>query len=338
VRLRVDELVDEEGRLLTVQEDVRQGLSARPRALPPKYFYDDVGSALFERITELPEYYLTRVETALLADLAPAVMQKLRPDDLVELGPGSSAKTRWFLDAVDGDRRPIRYVPVDVDRRLLHAAGGRLAEDYPFLEVHGIAGDFERHLGHVPPPRGRRLVLFLGSTIGNFEPAARRTLLRRIRALLGPDDHLLIGVDLVKDVVPLEAAYNDAAGVTGEFNRNILHVVNREVGADFRPEAFRHVAFFNRLASRIEMHLVTDAAQAVRLGRLGLTIHLAPGESIWTESSYKFTRDGTRAMLEETGLGLVDWHADAGERFALALATPLAPAPGASPARPEDDR
>lgn len=324
MRIHVEVCIDEQGRRQALEEDVRRGLTALPKTLPPKYFYDDAGAALFERITELPEYYLTRAEARLVAELAPALMAELAPREIVELGPGSSAKTRRLLDGVNGNGRPVRYVPIDVDRPTLEAVAARFTADYPFLRVHALVGDFERHLGRVPAPAGRRLVFFSGSTIGNLDRPARHALLREVRRLLGPGDRFLLGVDLVKDVARLEAAYNDAAGVTREFNRNILRVVNRGVGADFRPEAFDHVAFYNREAGRIEMHLAATAAQEVHLGRLGLTVHLAPGERIWTESCYKFTREGTRAMLEGAGLGLEAWYADREQQFALALAAPAA--------------
>jgi L-histidine N-alpha-methyltransferase len=214
-------------------------------------------------------------------------------------------------------------VPLDVDRLTLEATAAGLLRDYPRLSVHAVVGDFERDLAHVPPPRGRRLALFLGSTIGNLDAPERRRLLAGLRGIL-PDrgDRLLLGVDLVKDVKLLEAAYDDAAGVTRDFNRNILRVINRAVDGDFQPEAFRHRAFYNEAASRIEMHLVADAAQTVKLGRLGLTVRFRPGEDIWTESSYKFTRAGVEAMLAGAGLDLVQWHVDPANYFALALAAP----------------
>lgn len=327
MRFHVDIHMDDESRLRTLAEDVRLGLSATPKTLPPKYFYDETGSALFERITELPEYYLTRAERGLLEGLAPHLMKELRPDELVELGPGSSAKTRCFLDAIDGDVRPLRYVPVDVDQAGLESAGAQLTSEYPFLDVHAIVGDFERHLARVPPARGRRLVLFLGSTIGNADPPLRRRLLSEIRRMLGRGDRLLLGLDLVKDVGLLEAAYNDAAGVTREFNRNVLRVVNAALDADFRPEAFRHVAFYNARASRIEMHLVATSRQEVRLGRLEMAVHLDAEEGIWTESSYKFTRAAAHAMLQEAGLGVESWHADPQALFALVLAGPRVAVP-----------
>jgi L-histidine N-alpha-methyltransferase len=334
VRIHVHVCIDEQELQRALEDDVRRGLTARPRVLPPKYFYDEAGAALFERITALPEYYLTRVESALLCEVAPRLMADLAPEDIVELGSGSSVKTRRLLDGVDGDGRPVRYVPIDVDRPTLQAVAARLVDDYASLSVHAIVGDFERHLDCVPPPTGRRLVFFPGSTIGNLDPAARHHLLRQVRRLLASaDDRFLLGVDLVKDVARLEAAYDDASGVTREFNRNILRVVNRGLGADFRPEAYRHVAFYNREASRVEMHLVAESAQEVRLGRLGLAIRLSSGESIWTESCYKFTRESTRAMLEGSGLRLEGWHVDPEQQFALVVAAPgTAASPGGSDA------
>jgi L-histidine N-alpha-methyltransferase len=302
-------------------EDVLRGLGERPRSLPPKYFYDAAGSRLFDEITRLPEYYLTRVEDGLLDTLAPRLMQALAPRDVVELGSGFSLKTRRLLDARGGG--PLRYTPVDVDETTVAVSAERLLAEDPALEVHAIVGDFERHLVHVPPPAGRRLVLFLGSTVGNLDAPARQALLTQVRSLLRRGDRLLLGIDLVKDRTILEAAYNDASGMTAEFNRNILRVVNRSLGADFRLEAFRHHAWYNASESRIEMHLVADTPQTVRVGSLDLTVRLEPSESIWTESSYKFTRASARAMLGAAGLKLDAWHTDAGERFALAVAAPL---------------
>jgi L-histidine Nalpha-methyltransferase len=323
VRYRVELHADAHTRLKAMAEDVLRGLSGRPRSLPPKYFYDAAGSRLFDEITRLPEYYLTRAEDALLDVLAPRLMRALAPRDVVELGSGFSLKTRRLLQARGGG--PLRYTPVDVDETTVAASAERLLAEDPALEVHAVVGDFERHLVHVPPPGGRRLVLFLGSTIGNLDAPARQALLAQVRSLLRRGDRLLLGVDLVKDRAVLEAAYNDAAGVTAAFNRNILQVVNRGLGADFRPEAFRHHAWYNAAESRIEMHLVADTPQTVRVRSLDLTVRLEPSESIWTESSYKFTRASTRAMLQAAGLKLDAWHTDAAERFALAVAAPLSP-------------
>ena len=331
MRYRVDVHADVHTRLKAMAEDVLRGLGTRPRSLPPKYFYDAAGSRLFDDITRLPEYYLTRVEDALLDTLAPALMRTLAPRDVVELGSGFSVKTRRLLDARGGGA--LRYTPVDVDETTVAASAERLLAADPALEVHAVVGDFEHHLVHVPAPSGRRLVLFLGSTIGNLDPPERLALLAQVRGLLRRGDRLLLGVDLVKDTAVLEAAYNDAAGVTAAFNRNILSVVNRSLGATFRPELFRHHAWYNAAAQRIEMHLVSDRAQMVRVRDLGLTIHLDPAETIWTESSYKFTRASTRAMLVAAGLRLDGWHTDAGERFALAVAAPRSRAAAAPATR-----
>jgi len=323
MRYRAYAYTDEANRRRRLEEDVRRGLTASPKTLPSKYFYDAIGSKLFEDITRVPEYYLTRTEAALLDELAPGLMLGLAPVDIVELGAGSSAKTRRLLDARNGLREPVRYVPIDVDELTVQAGAARLIADYPFLDVHAVVGDFERHLEHVPAAVGRRLVLFLGSTIGNLDPPARQRLLAQVRSLLyAPEDRFLLGLDLVKDVRLLEAAYDDASGVTRAFNRNILHVVNRGVDGDFRPAAFRHVAFYNEAASRIEMHLVPDSTQEVRLRRLGLHVRVSPDESIWTESCYKFSRASAQAELEGAGLRLDRWHVDPDEYFAVAVAAP----------------
>jgi L-histidine Nalpha-methyltransferase len=324
MRYRIDVHTDERAREQRLEEDVRRGLTARPKSLPPKYFYDRAGSLLFERITELPEYYPTRTESALLAEILPGLIGEFLPDDIVEIGSGSSEKTRRVLDAVTAGGRMVRYVPLDVDRLTLEASAARLLRDYPDVSVHAVVADFERDLSFVPSPTGRRLAMFLGSTIGNLDEPAQRRLLADLRALLpDPGDRLLLGVDLVKDVKILHAAYDDPAGVTRDFNRNILRVVNQGVDGDFDPEAFRHRAFYNEAAARIEMHLVADSAQTVRLRRLGLTIRFRPGEGIWTESSYKFTRPGVEAMLGDVGLRLARWHVDPANYFALVLIQPV---------------
>jgi L-histidine N-alpha-methyltransferase len=318
-RFQLDVHTDESQFLARMADDVRRGLTARPRWLPPKYFYDEVGGQLFDRITELPEYYLTRAEASILREIAGPLIGRLRPQDLVELGPGSCQKARFLLDAlprsVDG-----RYVAVDVGRDGLAQAVGKLADDYPAVQMHAVVGDFERHLHYVPPPRGRRLVLFLGSTIGNFDPSARRGFFVELGRLLGPDGRLLLGVDLVKDRQTLEAAYDDAAGVTREFNRNVLRHLNHALDGNFVPEAYRHHAVYDVAAARIEMHLIATAPQRVRFERLDLTLELEEGADIWTESSYKFTRESTESMLAEAGLSLEEWHTDADRRFGLVLA------------------
>jgi L-histidine Nalpha-methyltransferase len=320
MRYHIDVHVDSQSRLHELVDDVRRGLTTIPKALPPKYFYDEVGSRLFEKITQLPEYYLTRAEDSLLTAFAPDLVRSLRPQDIVEIGAGSGTKIRRFLDAMNGAWPETRYVPVDIDAVTLETSAVQLLDAYPFLHLHAVVGDFQRHLTKVPPRSGRRLVLFLGSTIGNLDPAARRDLLVQVRRLLVPGDRFLLGVDLVKDVPTLEAAYNDASGVTAEFNRNILRVINRGLDADFEPEAFAHLAFYNRTASRIEMHLMPTSRQIVRLRRLGLTVEIAVGETIWTESSYKFTEASARDALEGAGLTMTHWRTDEEGRFALVLA------------------
>ena len=310
------------GRMLgaMLAEDVRRGLTSDPKYLPPRYFYDTAGSALFEQITRLPEYYLTRVERQIIASNADELMDLVRPYEIVELGSGSPSKIRRLLDSNGHAPHVERYVPVDLDEGGVRSTARAVGQSYPWIDVSGIVGDFERHLGRVPSHIGRRLVAFFGSTIGNLDPAERREFLRGVRGLLEPGDRFLLGVDLVKEVGVMEAAYNDGARVTEEFNRNILRVVNRGVDADFLPEAFQHKAFYNASASRIEMHLVPESLQTVRLRDLGLTIQVSPGESIWTESSYKFTRESATSLLRDVDLHLERWYTDDEGMFALALA------------------
>jgi L-histidine Nalpha-methyltransferase len=308
-------------------EDVLDGLTRPFKELPPKHFYDAHGCELFDRITELPEYYPTRTERAILQERAEAIVAVTDAAELVELGSGSAAKTRVLLDAMA--RRPHppglrRYIPFDVAESVVRASAEALVEEYPGLRVHGVIGDFERHLDRIPPPTAGapRVVALLGGTIGNFPPGSRRRLLREIAALLGPDDHLLLGTDLVKDPAVLEAAYDDAAGVTAEFNRNVLRVLNRELGADFPLDDFEHVAFFDRRNEWIEMRLRARRACTVRIGALGLDVELREGEEIRTEISAKFTPARVREDFAAAGLRLAGWHTDAQERFALSLAAP----------------
>ena len=322
-RLTID-VVDATGVNGTMAEDVRAGLTAERKELPPKYFYDEAGSRLFEQITRLPEYYPARAEREVLEETADALMAELRPAEIVELGAGSSAKTRRLLSAPTAPEHLRRFLPLDVSREIVESSAHELLREYPFLSVYGVIGDFERHLDRIPRAIGRRLVLFLGGTIGNLHPAARTMFLANLRRLLGPGDRALIGLDLVKDVATMEAAYNDSAGVTAEFNRNMLRVINRELGANFDPEAFDHRAFFDAEHSRIEMHLVSSALQEVSAPGIPLSVTIGPSETIWTESSYKFTADSVAGMLADAGLRLERCYAN--ERpdrgFALALAAP----------------
>ncbi len=331
LRGQIDVHIDEESYQRTLAGDVLRGLTSHPKYLLPKYFYDPKGSALFESITQLPEYYLTRVEIGLIKSLALEVMDELRPQEIVEIGSGSGNKIRHLLDAPNTSKNLVRYVPFDFDQKTMEIAGSVLMEDYPYLQVHGVIGDFEHHLASVPLRTGRRLAVFFGSTIGNLAGRARHDMLVEIHQLLTPEDRLLLGIDLVKDVAALEAAYNDSCGVTARFNRNILRVINRALNADFQPDAFRHSAYYNQDASRIEMHLIPESPQRVYLRDLGLTVQVSPDESIWTENSYKFTRESTRGMLCEAGLELVHWYTDSKNSFALALAAPGQIRAGTSP-------
>jgi L-histidine N-alpha-methyltransferase len=315
----IEALLDEDGCRRRLALEVRGGLTRRPRELPATLFYDGTGSALFERITELPEYYLTRAECSILQERAVSLVRDVAPRDLVELGAGGGRKIRYLLDALD-PREGVRYLPMDVDATLVGRVARGLSDDYPFLRVHGLVADFLEHLDRIPSPIGPRLVIFFGSTIGNLHPAARREFLRAVGALLRPGDRLLLGVDLVKARSVLELAYNDQVGVTAAFNRNILRVVNREFEGDFRPEAYRHRAIYNEEAARIEMHLLPMSYQTVTLRLLGLRTEISPFETVWTESSYKFTRGSVAAMLAEAGLGLERWYTDPRSLFALAVA------------------
>ena len=316
---RVDVRLDDRLFLTRLADDVRRGLTARPRRLPPKYFYDAAGSALFDRITQLPEYYLTRVEAGLLERVAAEVVDRVGPRDVLELGPGSGDKARRVLAAL-ADRAGIRYVPVDVGRDGLRDAIGALAAEHPWLGIHAVVADFERDLRWVPPPRGRRLALFLGSTVGNLDPGPRRALLGRVRRLLGRDGALLLGVDLVKPAPVLEAAYDDPAGVTAAFNRNVLRVLANELGAPLPVQAFEHVARYNQDEARIELHLRASKDLLLELPSIDLTVALEAGESIRTEICCKFTQRGVQQELRAAGLALEGWRTDRQGRFAVALA------------------
>jgi L-histidine N-alpha-methyltransferase len=319
--IRVDHAF-EGGATRTLADDARDGLTKPFKDLPPKHFYDTRGAALFEQICELPEYYATRTERAILEQVADQIIAQTGAGELVELGSGSATKTRLLLDAMARAGTLERFIPVDVTESAVRASAAALVEEYPGLVVHGLIGDFERHLDRVPAARVCRLVAFLGGTIGNFAPGSRRRLLCTLRALLGAEDHLLLGADLLKDRATLEAAYDDAAGVTAEFNLNILHVLNRELGGDFETDQFEHVAIFDEDNEWIEMRLRARRAQTVRLAAIGLTAQFAAGEEMRTEISAKFTRARLEGDLAAAGLELVGWYTDAEGRFALSLARP----------------
>jgi len=273
----------------SLADDVLDGLTRPFKELPPKHFYDQAGAELFDRICELPEYYPTRAERAILVARSRDIAALTGAAELVELGSGTAAKSRLLLSALAQAGTLRRYVPLDVTEGMIRATGAALAAEYAGLEVHGIVGDFERHLGELPAPAGPRIVAMLGGTIGNFLPGARRRFLRAAGRLLGPDGALLIGVDLVKDPARIEAAYDDSAGVTAAFNRNVLRVVNRELGADFEPDRFDHVAFFDREHEWIEMRLRAQRRMTVRVAELGLTVEFGKREELRTEISAKFT-------------------------------------------------
>ncbi|WP_432193966.1 L-histidine N(alpha)-methyltransferase [Streptomyces sp. bgisy027] len=298
-----------------LRADVLKGLTGTPKTLPPKWFYDAEGSELFEKITELPEYYPTRAEREILVDRAGEIAAATGARTLVELGSGSSEKTRFLLDALTGLHT---YVPVDVSESALTLAGQALIEERPGLDVHALIADFTGGMA-LPDTPGPRLVAFLGGTIGNLLPAERSVFLASVRALLSPGDALLLGTDLVKDEKVLVEAYDDAAGVTAAFNKNVLTVIDRELGADFDPGAFEHVAVWDRDNEWIEMRLRSRTAQTVKVPALDLAVHFAAGEEMRTEVSAKFRRDGVRAELSAAGLELAHWWTDGQGRFALSL-------------------
>jgi L-histidine N-alpha-methyltransferase len=304
----------------TLAEDVLDGLTRPLKELPPKHFYDSRGAALFDQICELPEYYPTRTERAILERVADELIASTGASELVELGSGSAAKTRLLLDAMASAGTLQRFVAVDVTERVVRESAAELTREYPGLAVHGLIGDFERHLDRLPPATGPRLLAFLGGTIGNFAPASRARFLRMIAGLLSDEDHLLLGTDLVKDRATLEAAYDDSAGITAEFNRNILHVINRELGANFDPAGFQHVARFDAQNDWIEMRLRAREVQEVVLPAIALKVRFAAGEEMRTEISAKFTRERVAAELSAAGLVLAGWHTDENDWFALSLA------------------
>jgi L-histidine Nalpha-methyltransferase len=303
----------------SLADDVLDGLTRPFKELPPKHFYDARGADLFDQICDLPEYYPTRAERAILEEQAEELADLTGAVELVELGSGTAAKTRVLLDALSEAGTLERYIPVDVTESMVRDCAEALTSEYPGLRVHGVIGDFERHLQHIPPAEGPRIVAFLGGTIGNFPPGSRRRVLRQIAGLLGPSDHLLMGTDLVKDPRVLEAAYDDAQGVTAEFNRNVLLVLNRELGADFDPDDFDHVALFDEQNEWIEMRLRARREHTTLVRDLNLQVHFDAGEELRTEISAKFTPERLQGDLAAAGLELVRFLTDPENRFALSL-------------------
>jgi L-histidine N-alpha-methyltransferase len=306
-----------EGALGSLAADVRHGMGLPLKELPPKYFYDARGSELFDEITRLPEYYPTRCERQLLNRHAPAIAEVTGCEELVELGSGTASKTRALLYAMAGRGALRKYVPFDCSEGVVRDCVELLDELYPGVELHGVVGDFESHLEQIPPGRNR-LTVFLGGTIGNLYPLERSMFLQRLRGLSEPGDWLLVGTDLVKDRATIEAAYNDAAGVTAEFNLNVLHVLNRELGADFDVDAFAHRAFFDEDNHWMDLRLRALSPQLVEIPGAGITAELAGGEEIRTEISAKFTLERIAAELDEAGYALERFFTD--DMFGLSLA------------------
>jgi L-histidine N-alpha-methyltransferase len=302
--------------------DVRQGLGTDPKSIPPVWFYDEEGSRLFELITELPEYYPTRAERALLERSADDIAQRASADTLVELGAGACSKTRILLDAMSRQARLRRYVPFDVSDEFLRSAAAPLVTDYPGLAVLAVVGDFHQHLGKIPTG-GRRLVAFLGGTIGNLDPAQRRDFFNDLRSTMDVEDRLLLGTDLVKDTGRIVAAYDDAAGVTAAFNKNVLVVLNDQLGADFDPQGFEHIARWNPRSEWIEMRLRSGRDQRIRIESLDMDVTFEAGEELLTEISAKFTAERVAGELAAAGFSVEGtWGAEEGE-FLLTLARPV---------------
>ena len=306
----------------SLADDVRAGLAACPKSLPPKYFYDETGSWLFEEICKTPEYYLTRTEDALLAKVAEAVIESVRPFRILELGSGSSRKTAHLLRACENQRCYARYEPFDVCSEMLVHAAERLVDEHAWLNVDAFVGDYLHDLQHIGDDGGTRLVLFLGSTIGNFSQDAAENFLRALRSVMNSDDRFLLGLDRVKDTRVLNAAYNDAAGLTAAFNRNVLNVINRELDGGFRPHTFAHRAVYNEAQARIEMYLDSLQAQHVVIGALSMEVAFTAGEPLLTEISRKFTRASMQSLLAGGGF-VAEQHFESQDgHFSLVLARP----------------
>jgi L-histidine Nalpha-methyltransferase len=318
-QLAVDVRFTPEERAQALREDALRGLTSEPKTLSPQWFYDERGSALFDAITRLPEYYLTEREREILRLRAPEVAELTQANTLVELGSGTSEKTRLLMDALAETGHLRRFVPFDVSEETLRASAAAIVAEYPGLEVHAVVGDFCRHLNFLPEGR-RRLIAFLGSTIGNLPPAERAGFLASVEEPLHSGEALLLGLDLVKDVTRLEAAYNDPAGLTAAFNRNILHVLNRELRGDFEPEQFEHVARWDDENEWIEMVLRSTRRQDVVLQDLYLQVSFDADEEMRTEISAKFRHDGIESELARAGLELERWWPHESGDFALALA------------------
>jgi L-histidine N-alpha-methyltransferase len=322
-RITIDVHLDDDDMDRALREDVLDGLTSSPKTLPPKWFYDDVGSQLFDDITRLPEYYPTRREREILEARADEIATVSGATALVELGSGTSTKTRLLLDALRDAGTLATFAPFDCSETTLREAGAAIAGAYPGVSIQGVVGDFERHLSLLPGSEheGSRLVAFLGGTIGNLAPSEREKFLSELAGALSDGEHLLLGTDLVKDRDRLVAAYDDAAGVTAAFNRNVLAVINRSLDADFEPDSFAHVAVWDDDEEWIEMRLRADRAQDVRVDALDLDVAFGEGEEMRTEISAKFRREGVAAELAAAGFEIERWWTDSAGDFALSLAT-----------------
>ncbi len=319
--VRIDVHLQSDGWDDALADDVRRGLTSTPKELPPKWFYDDRGSELFDQITRLAEYYPTEAEREILTGRAGEIARVSGADTLVELGSGTSDKTRALLEGMRRVGNLRRYVPFDVSEATLRDAAGELEDEFPAVEIHGVVGDFDHHLIEIPSG-GRRLFAFLGGTIGNFGPAERAVFLADLVAVMAPGDGFLLGTDLVKDIDRLELAYDDPGGVTAAFNRNVLAVINRELEADFDLDAFTHVARFDRDNEWIEMLLCSQRPQRVRVAALDLEVSFAAGELMRTEISAKFRRAPLEAELAQAGLTMSHWWTDRAGDFAVSLSSP----------------
>ena len=305
-------------------DDVKNGLLHEPRELPAKYFYDDHGSRLFDKICETQEYYPTRTEDSLLLDVAEDIIKHCQPEHLVELGSGTSRKTRRLLDACETHDCEVKYWPFDICEEMVKGASESLLDEYDWLDVNGLVGDYNAGLKHLPDFSGRSLYVFLGGTIGNFDHKDGVAFLTELRQSMSDNDMLLMGADRIKDTEILNAAYNDEEGITAAFNLNLLNVLNREVEADFDSDKFKHHAFFNQDESRIEMHLIATEQQTVKLEALEEEIRFDEGDSILTEISRKFTQSSLQDMLQEAGFVLSKHFSSDNNYFSLVLASPAA--------------
>lgn len=304
-----------------IAEDVRAGLLSAPRSLPPKYFYDERGSRLFEQICTTPEYYPTRTEEKLLSHYSEEIINQVKPEEIIEFGSGNAQKTRLLFDACERSDQTCSYAPFDVCEPILEAVSEQLQSDYHWLDVKPLLGDYRAGLDHLPKTHGTRLYVFLGGTIGNFYPEEAQEFIKEIKDSMQAGDYLLLGADRVKDNHLLDAAYNDEQGITAEFNLNVLNVLNRELKADFNPENFEHQAEFNSVRNRIEMHLVCIRDHIVHMQQLDEIITFQKGESILTEVSHKFTFDGLENLLVESGLHICKHYEPENKYFSLILAS-----------------